>query len=48
MNINISISKEFGWQEYIFDDYRVWFKGYLIDDCIDDFFHEGQELLNQK
>ena len=22
MNINISISKEFGWQEYIFDDYE--------------------------
>lgn len=48
MKINISLKKEYGWKEYIFEDYRIWFKGYLIDNSVDNLFQFGQELLNKK
>ena len=48
MEINISLSTEFGWKQYSVADYTVWFKGYLINENIADLFQHGHDLLHKK
>jgi asparagine synthase (glutamine-hydrolysing) len=48
MEINISLSTEFGWKQYSVADYTVWFKGYLINGNVVDLFQDGHDLLQNK